>query len=320
MITPVFIFSTPRTGSTLLQRILASHQDIATTAEPWILLPLLSLTKKNTNLSNYSTATSNRAIKNFIQKVNENNNYNSHLSNFVLSLYQANSKNNERFFIDKTPRYYNIIEEIIELFPQAKFIFLFRHPAQTFSSVLTTWTNNQFYKLYRNIDDLYLGPKLLSESYQKHQQHSISINYDDLVNDNENTIKKIYKYIGLDNEVIAKFDCDKNHFDTQEMGDPIGKNKYQYISNKSISSWKEIFNSPIRRWLLKSYLKNLGNNVALTHGYSIKQVTEEIDNLPQNQNSTLLNDFIGISYQWLVYKFKLNILFSKQSKLKGFYD
>lgn len=41
-VTPVFLFSLPRAGSTLVQRILASHPAIAATAEPWFLLPLLS--------------------------------------------------------------------------------------------------------------------------------------------------------------------------------------------------------------------------------------------------------------------------------------
>ena len=41
-IRPIFIFSAPRSGSTLLQRVLAAHTQVATASEPWILLPLLS--------------------------------------------------------------------------------------------------------------------------------------------------------------------------------------------------------------------------------------------------------------------------------------
>jgi hypothetical protein len=39
--TPLFLLSLPRSGSTLAQRILAAHAGIATTSEPWILLPYL---------------------------------------------------------------------------------------------------------------------------------------------------------------------------------------------------------------------------------------------------------------------------------------
>ena len=37
---PLFLFSLPRAGSTLTQRLLAAHPAICSAAEPWILLPL----------------------------------------------------------------------------------------------------------------------------------------------------------------------------------------------------------------------------------------------------------------------------------------
>lgn len=37
----IFIVSQPRSGSTLLQRILSAHSQICTTSEPWLALPLL---------------------------------------------------------------------------------------------------------------------------------------------------------------------------------------------------------------------------------------------------------------------------------------
>ena len=40
-VTPVFIFSLPRSGSTLTQRVLTAHDGVASAAEPWVLLPLL---------------------------------------------------------------------------------------------------------------------------------------------------------------------------------------------------------------------------------------------------------------------------------------
>jgi hypothetical protein len=39
--TPIFLLLLPCSGSTLAQRILAAHEGIATTSEPWILLPYL---------------------------------------------------------------------------------------------------------------------------------------------------------------------------------------------------------------------------------------------------------------------------------------
>jgi len=45
-IKPIFVFSLPRSGSTLMQRILGSSTEISTVSEPWILLPLFYALKK----------------------------------------------------------------------------------------------------------------------------------------------------------------------------------------------------------------------------------------------------------------------------------
>ena len=42
----------------------------------------------------------------------------------------------ERYFLDKTPRYHLVVDEIMELFPDAKFIFLWRHPLAMAASVI----------------------------------------------------------------------------------------------------------------------------------------------------------------------------------------
>ncbi len=45
-IQPIFIFSAVRSGSTLVQRILAAHEGVATVSEPWLLLPLASTLRR----------------------------------------------------------------------------------------------------------------------------------------------------------------------------------------------------------------------------------------------------------------------------------
>ena len=338
--TPVFIFSTPRAGSTLLQRMLACHQKVATSPEPWILLPLLSMSDdidnnandngsnddaekyssstQNTTLANYSFATSTTAINNFAYNINRksttNNslNYNELLKNFVMSLYLASAENDEEFFVDKTPRYYYIIDQIITIFPKAKFIFLFRNPLQTYASVLTTWNNNNFYKLYRNLDDLYLAPKLLSAAYELHQDKSIAINYDNLVRHPDETLKKIFDYLNIEALTSEELNLSKQKFASNQMGDKTGQKKYKAVSTNSIKNWHKILNNPIRKWYLKRYINHLGTNVENIYGYSASELKHQLKQLPTKIDNTLVHDILGIVYHNLVYKFKLNLLFSNK--------
>ena len=64
-VTPVFIISLPRAGSTLLQRMLGSHPQIATASEPWILLPLLSVDRPGSAQTDYGFDLSRKALQDF---------------------------------------------------------------------------------------------------------------------------------------------------------------------------------------------------------------------------------------------------------------
>ena len=50
---PIFIVSFPRSGSTLLQRILSTSSDIATAPEPWVALPIAYMMKSVGESSEY---------------------------------------------------------------------------------------------------------------------------------------------------------------------------------------------------------------------------------------------------------------------------
>ena len=157
---PIFIFSLPRSGSTLLQRVLMSHSQIASVAEPWLMLPFCYAHKKKGVLAEYSHSVSTDAFADFINNLpNGENDYFEALNEFACTLYQKQCMNNETYFLDKTPRYYFIVPEILEIFPDAKFIFLFRNPLHVMSSIIQTWCDGNLRKLYSYERDLNLGPK-----------------------------------------------------------------------------------------------------------------------------------------------------------------
>ena len=68
-IKPVFLLSLVRSGSTLLQRVLAGHSKISTTGEPWILLPYLFAHKKQGTMTAYAHATSYTGVADFIENL-----------------------------------------------------------------------------------------------------------------------------------------------------------------------------------------------------------------------------------------------------------
>lgn len=307
---PIFIFSLPRAGSTLLQRILMTNDKISSTNEPWILLPLLYQNKKFGTVSIYSHASSNQAINEFINTFpGKKNQYNEKLREFILKLYEAVSNENSIYFLDKTPRYHLIIDEIEELFPNAKFIFLFRNPIQVYASMLTTFCKNSFKNIFEFNIDLTDGIKNLSNGYLKLKDKSIAIQYENLVQNPEQTISDINKYLDLQSDYQNDFNLDAEGLEGS-FGDPK-RFKRKKITNESIIGWKQTFNSKIRKQILLKYVNSLEDKYLLIQGYKKSEIVSEIKSSIKTNRFGSLRDVLNLQYGYLVRRYKLFLFFGK---------
>ena len=65
----IFLFSLPRSGSTLLQRLIASHPQVATVSEPWLVLPYLYTLRGRGIYAEFDYKTSSTAIQDFCEEL-----------------------------------------------------------------------------------------------------------------------------------------------------------------------------------------------------------------------------------------------------------
>lgn len=310
-IKPVFIFSLPRAGSTLLQRILLSYPEICSASEPWILLPLLNITNKKGTISNYSYINAIKGIEDFIEVLpNQKKTLNNHLRKLIISLYTEASSENSKYFLDKTPRYYLIIDQIKELFPEAKFIFLFRNPIHIYSSILTTWCNNNFKESHNFFIDLKSGFLKLSEGYEKHKKDSISIKYENLIKNPNKEISKVCKYLSIEenNHDINKINLDKSL--KGRMGDPTGVLLYKTISDKTTKKWEKTFNTFYRKKILIKYLQSIEKHIFEKQGYNKGKLILDVKKIKTSISFKIIIDFFQYSYAVIVYNVKKH-LFSR---------
>ena len=310
-ITPIFIFSLPRSGSTLLQKIIASSNEVSTSSEPWILLPLLHSQKEEGTLSEYSHKKAVLALNDVKQRLLENSKkFDDILVNFILSVYEGLSNPNSKYFLDKTPRYYLIIEEISNIFPNSKFIFLFRNPLAQFASKINSH-NGRFKTLHSATVDLVRGPNLLVSGYKKLQQKSIKINYNELVNNSKLVIIRLENYlkIKIDESVLnnlSKIDI------KGEMGDPdLMTNKASKISSISIDKWKTVFNSPLRKKIAAWYLESIDDEYYRDLGISKAQIKIELKKV-KIKYFEYPNDYFDLLYCYISMRFKPSLIFSKK--------
>mgnify|MGYP006422375293 CR=1 FL=1 len=313
MKSPIFLFSLPRSGSTLLQRVLMSHKEIASVAEPWLMLPFSYGFKKEGTLAEYGSYGSFIALGDFIENLpDKENDYYEALGVFANSLYEKQCLNDEEYFLDKTPRYYHIIPEISKAFPNAKFIFLFRNPVNVMSSMIQTWANGRLKKMYNYERDLNYGPVALSNGYKLLKDKAYALKYEDYVKNPEKYTKEICTYldINFDEEMLSSF-VDQ---DTKgQSGDPTGIKEYKTIDVNSIEKWKTTFNTRFRKKYIKKYIVSIDEKTLEIQGYSKQSILMDIEKL-QVKDKKYLRDKSDLIYSNFTQFFKPNIWFANNTK------
>lgn len=282
---PLFIFSLPRAGSTLVQRLLSQHPQIATTSEPWLLLPLLTMTEPTAGLACYSHGLAAQGIGEFIDALpNGRAAFRERLGEFVTDLYAQQCPGGELYFLDKTPRYYLIIDDIAELFPSAKFIFLFRHPLQVIASILDTWAKGTLRRVYEYRVDISHGIPLLAQAAEKYQDRSVLIHYDALVAEPHENLARLFEFLSLpaDLSVIDRI------AQTQlpgRFGDQTGARQYQSITSASRDKWRVTLASPYRVWLFRRWLSAIPLELRSRHTLNHGDPVDDLTGLPPSRGS-----------------------------------
>ena len=236
-VTPVFLLSLPRAGSTLFQRLLGNHAEISTKSEPWIALSVFYALRNEGVNSVYSHKTLSTGVNGFIESLPDGvNDYYHCASKFLQELYARSSKNESKYFIDKTPRYHLIVNELLVAFPEAKFIFLWRNPLAISASMIQTYGKGKW-NLYMFMIDLYSGIESLTKAYSENMERVLAVSYESLVFEPDSEIMRVISYLGLDNE--SGLSGKLNSADIL-WGDRTGQHKYNSVSTDSINSWKNI--------------------------------------------------------------------------------
>lgn len=290
---PLFILSLPRSGSTLLQRILASHKDIATTSEPWLLLPLFYTLREEGVYSEYAHRSMVIAIEDFYNEMpGGREDYLLEIRKFAQSLYAKASNSDAKYFLDKTPRYALIVKEIMEAFPEAKFIFLWRNPLAVIASIMETWAEGQW-NLHKYKVDLFSGLENLTRAFANKNNAVCSIRYEDLIDDPKKQGRRIFDYLELNFDPCILSQFGDITF-TGRMGDPMAAQYNNTLSCEPLMKWKRTLQNPIRKVWCERYLKWIGKNRLAIMGYDLENLLSDLNKTPTTRRY-LISDIFWMS-------------------------
>lgn len=278
-IQPIFVFSLPRSGSTLTQRILSSHPEISSKSETWLLLPLFYSMRRQGAMAVYGHDKQVSAIVDLCESLpGHEDDYLKAIEVLASTIYRRASEGDSKYFVDKTPRYHLIVEEIINTFPDAKFIFLWRNPLSIIASIITTWGGGKW-NLFQFYIDLYKGLENLVVSCRKHKDKVLAVCYEDIVDDPENTCRKIFSYLGLEYMPELMENFTRVEF-SGVMGDQVGSRQYTKISELSSGKWKSVLNNPVRKFWCRRYLCAIGKGRLEFMGYKQASLARDLKQAP----------------------------------------
>ncbi len=273
-VVPVFIFSLPRSGSTLTQRVLTAHSGVASAAEPWVLLPLLSPLVPTAAVSGPWDRTVAGAFGDFVGALPDGaERYRAEVRKMVLELYGAVGGPDARFFVDKTPPYHLIADEVIRTFPDARFVFLWRHPLSVLASIVETLGDGKW-ATYQFRGDLFHGVENLVGTYRRHQDKAHAVRYEDLLGGTEGW-ERLCEYVGVDFEPDALSSFAGVRL-AGRMGDPTGVERYAAISDEPLLRWRATLSNPLRREWARRWLRWIGAERLAIMGYDLDTILGEL--------------------------------------------
>lgn len=225
----IFAGGCPRSGTTLLQRVIGAHPDVFSDQEfqflPSHILPLRQTMSESIDAGN-------------INRIVDHEGLDVAFRNFVASIYEKKiSETNATYFCEKTPSNALMIPELLGLFPDATFVLILRDPrdvVNSFKGVRQRYLSKSLRpprfvrSTAASIEEL---NKYLSASLQaaKSDSRVLTVYYEDLVETPEATVRKICNHTGL------SFTPEMLKLDERGANVPSWKNELWY-SKKALTS------------------------------------------------------------------------------------
>lgn len=261
--TPIFLYSLPRSGSTLLQQCLGAHSKIyAHVAEPHVALFEICGRRPQAAVSIYRHLPAATACREFLNTVPA---YPRLLGEHLAALYAAATPQGFDFFLDKTPGYHHIAGELVLLMPQAGHLILWRNPLAVLASMIELWGLADVSWL-----DLYAGPDNLLAL----REQVSAYRYEDLIADTQTALVAVCAHLGIPFESAML----TGPATTRLLGavrDP-NVDLYSAINTGPLSYWRHTLATPIRRRIALKYLDFLGPARLSIMGYHCASLREAL--------------------------------------------
>lgn len=273
----LFVIGAPRSGTTMLEHMLAAHSMVQGGPEPHLLTPLAHLGPwAKVDKAPYDHVLAAESQRLFIDQLpNGEQDYWDACRAYCDTLYGRflTAKGSKPICMDKTPAYALVLPFMARVFPDAKYVVITRHPVAMFSSFANSFFDGDYQTAhqYNPIVERYVPA--IAAFLRQTETPFIHVRYEDLVKAPEEWFEKICAHIGIPYEPDA-IEYGRHGEDAGRpagLGDPIGVKQHSRPQTGSIKKWvQELASDPAKLSLMRGVVERLDPADLATLGYPLE--------------------------------------------------
>jgi len=282
----VFLIGSPRSGSTLLSRVLGAHSRIFAPEEPHLITPIAHLGYfDGVENAPYDPIITRQAARALVASLpNGESDYLSALRAYTDAIYRGlqDAQGGETTrLLDKTPAYALSLDFLEKLYPQARYIVLTRHPIAVWSSFVDSFFDGDDRVAHEHNPLLERYVPAIARFLRTAKVPIRRVSYENLVQEPEETARNLCTFLDLEFESeMVDYGSTPNSkgASTRGLGDPTTVSSETRPTTRSLSKWATAATGrPERVGLYREILARLGDEDLSTWGYSRDQISRELD-------------------------------------------
>ncbi len=288
----IFVIGPPRSGTTLLMRMLSSHSAIYSRAEPHLLTPLAHLGYFDTvDAAPFDHLQAAQAARDFVAELPQGErDYLDACRAYTDILYGrmlAAKGNGKPRFLDKTPANALVLPFITKLYPEARYVVLTRHPAAVFSSYANSFFDGDYDAARRFNPILNRYVPAMARFLRERAVPLVQVGYESLVQQPEAEMRRVFEFLALPFEAQT-IEYGRQEFASKGLGDPLNVDKHTRPVTDSVDRWAvELAQQPQKLRIVREMIGTIDDDDLATWGFPRAAFFDPVEQAARNGGQPL---------------------------------